>query len=67
MTSAAPARSRRPFGTPTASSSTSKTVTITADGAEATAEVSSKQVGEDVTRTFSLVKEDDEWRIDSFG
>lgn len=42
-------------------------VTIGGDGNEATAEVSSKQVGEDVTRTFSLVKEDDEWRIDSFG
>lgn len=42
-------------------------VTIGTDGNEATAEVTSEQVGEDVTRTFSFIKEDDEWRIDSFG
>lgn len=42
-------------------------VTIEAGGTEATAEVTSEQVGDDVTRTFSFVKEDDEWRIDSFG
>jgi hypothetical protein len=42
-------------------------VTIEEGGTEATAEVTSEQVGDDVTRTFSFVKEDDEWRIDSFG
>lgn len=42
-------------------------VTIAEGGTEASAEVSSVQVGEDATATFSLVKEDDDWRIDSFG
>ena len=42
-------------------------VTIGEGATEATAVVSSAQVGEDITRTFSFVKEDDEWRIDSFG
>lgn len=40
---------------------------VTVDGVQATAEVSSEQAPDDVTRTFSFVKEDDDWRIDSFG
>ena len=40
---------------------------VTIEGTQATAEVSSEEVGDDVKRTFSFVKEDDEWRIDSFG
>ena len=42
-------------------------VTVAEGATEATAEVSSAQVGEDARRTFSFVKQDDEWRIDSFG
>ena len=40
---------------------------VTVDGEQATAVVSSEQVGERVRRTFSFVKVDGEWRIDSFG
>jgi hypothetical protein len=40
---------------------------VTVEGETATAEVSSEQVGGAVRRTFSFVKEDGEWRIDSFG
>ena len=40
---------------------------VTVQGERATAEVSSEQAGGRVTRTFEFVKEDDEWRIDSFG
>ena len=40
---------------------------VSVDGEQATAVVSSDQTGEPVRRTFSFVKEDGEWRIDSFG
>lgn len=42
-------------------------VTIAPSGDEATAVVSSEQVDERVERTFSFVRENGEWRIDSFG
>jgi hypothetical protein len=40
---------------------------VTVTGEKATAEVSSKQLDGRVTRTFSFVKEDGDWRISSFG
>ncbi|MEJ7894061.1 MAG: hypothetical protein WKF94_15630 [Solirubrobacteraceae bacterium] len=40
---------------------------VAVEGVQATAEVRSEQVPEDVTSTFSFVKENDDWRIDSFG
>jgi hypothetical protein len=40
---------------------------VTVNGDEATAQVSSEQLDGRVERTFSFVKEDGDWRIDSFG
>jgi hypothetical protein len=40
---------------------------VTVDGDTATADVSSEQGNDRVRRTFSFVKENGEWRIDSFG
>jgi stress response protein SCP2 len=40
---------------------------VTINGSKATVEVSSDDRDETVKRTFDLVREDDSWRIDSFG
>lgn len=40
---------------------------VTITGTTATADVHTKVDGPDVKRTFELVKEDGDWRIDSFG